>query len=204
MPEIPTAPPPHGQSGPAAVPQRHLGDVEVEVCDKQNSNHLWNPTQARLRGKWDWSRLARGQTSERGLHKMPVLPGMMIAVSPRQRRAEVYDPLSLPENARLLLEASTVHAEIWNQPFVPVERVVKENMTLNDLVTWLYWIFRGLDGGHLRLHSGHRFTLADIALAYPTAKIQRQFYDGAAYRASKQKALATTAEVAAEAAEEPG
>jgi hypothetical protein len=181
-----------------AAGQRQIGEIVVEVCDEANNNHLWNPTQTRLRGRWDWAKVPRGETSERGLHKMPVLPGITITVNPRERRAVIEDPLGHPDNARVLAEASGVHASIWQTGFTFVERVVRENMTPDQIATWLYWVRRGVEGGHLRVLSGKMFTLEELAAAYPTARIRRQFYDSAAYRVSRQRDTVGTREVAEE------
>lgn len=201
MPETtppPAASPPAQGSQVAGAGQQRIGEITVEVADENCRNLLWGPTQDRLRGRWDWSKLPRGETSERGLTKMPIIPGLYITVQPRERRAVILDPLTLPENARTLAEVSAAHAFLWNQSIVPVETRTYENLSPNQLATWLYWMWRGLESKTLRQVSGRLFTLADLAAAYPQAKIRRQFYDSLGYRLARPQDVVTAKQAVAE------
>ena len=183
-------PPAQGSLGEGAGQQR-IGEISVEVADENCRNLLWGPTQERLRGRWDWSRLPRGETSERGLTKMPVIPGLVITVQPREKLAIISDPLGLEENAKTLAEAVSAYSYLWNQTITPVPTRNYENLTPNLLATWLYWVWRGLDAKHLRHLTGKLFSLSDLAAAYPQAKIRRQFYDSLGYRLARPQDVVT-------------
>jgi hypothetical protein len=193
-----TTSPPNQSNVALAGGQQRIGEITVEVADENNRNLLFGPTQVRLRGRWDWANLARGETSEVGLTKMPVVPGMYLSVNVRQHQARVDDPLGFPANRALLTTVNAVHMALWNFGTGPVDPVVYEGLTDDQLATWLYWIWRGLSAKHMRLIAGQAYTLEDLATQFPRAKIRRQFFDSLAY--NKQGNGQTAKDVAREVA----
>lgn len=191
-----TASPPNQGNVAVAGGQQRIQEITVEVADEYNRNLLFGPTQVRLRGRWDWANLARGETSEAGLTKMPVVPGMYLSVNVRQRQARVDDPLAFPQNRALMTTVNAVHTALWNFGTTPVDAVVYEGLTDDQLATWLYWIWRGLTAKHMRLLAGTAFTLEDLAAQFPRAKIRRHFFDSLAY--NRNKSGTTAKEVARE------
>ena len=165
-----------------AVAQRSvLGEVLVEVDNGQNDTLLWNPSQEKLRGRWSWFNIPRGQGSERGLGSMPDIPGMHIQISPSARTARIYDPLSQPEHAARLQEINTIHEAIWSQTIRPVPESKIESLDDDAMATWLYWLIRGVKAKHLVVRQGRVPKVEDLVRAYPDAKVRKNFYDSSAY-----------------------
>jgi hypothetical protein len=151
-----------------------------------------------------WANQPRGESSERGLTRMPTIPGMYVRVDVRNRKAAVTDPLAEPENAELLRRVSEVHADLFRQHCTAVDAVVRVNLSDNELATWLYWVWRELEAGHFRLVAGKKFGLEDLAAAFPKARIRRQFYDSLSYRADRDRADTASTEQVAQEMQEPG
>jgi hypothetical protein len=157
-----------------------LREVVVEFGDGNNRNMLWPPTQDRLRGWWDRTRLPPGETSEHGLFKMPNIPGIHIRLNPRDRVATIFDPLE--DDKDLCAKVSDTHKLLFGRPCTFVPRSTHRLRSDDKLATWLYWLIRMHAAGHCAVREGKLPTLEELAAALPKARVRRNFFDSTAYR----------------------
>jgi hypothetical protein len=171
-------------SGGAAQPTTV---VVVEIADPLNRQVLFGPNQERLRGRWDPHNLMLGDTSSVGLMQMPVIPGVLVALDLREKRGSITDPLAAPENARLLAQTSNFHRELWKQAISPRPSVVQEEMSDDDVATWLYWIMRVVIAGQARVVQG--VVPKDekaVKKLVPRGHIRKDFYNSMARRKEEE------------------
>jgi hypothetical protein len=174
----------------------NLPDVVAEADNRHCHNVVWGPTQTVLRGSWVWDRLPRGTTSERGLVHMPNLPGMCVAISPRERQARIYDPLGLPENERLLEKAQGVARAVFGESKRPAPTVTYRNLTDGQLATWLFHLLRHAQAERMRVIKGSLSDLEAIARALPQAVIHKDFFSAVKGKESQVRAKEAQDQVA--------
>jgi hypothetical protein len=160
-----------------------LPEVTIEIGDEMNRQILFGPTQERLRGRWDVHNMQRGDTSGVGLLQMPTIPGMYVILSPRERRGMILDPLAQPENINVLARISETHNSLFSRPCKPCEPIIREDMSDDDIATWMYWIWRCVHAKQARVLSGKiPETEAEIQRALPRAHIRKDFYNSVQVR----------------------
>jgi hypothetical protein len=179
MPDVIEGAPP--VRGPRLGQGPDFAEFTVEVDPDSGRNYLFNPTQEWLRNRWSWDKLPRGSTSERGLAKLPTIPGIHVTVSPRERRAVVWDPLSLPENAKLLREVEAQTKHLLGEARTAVPRKEYRNLSNDALATWLYWVHRAVLSKDFREVKGKAPTLRQVVEKLPRAQIRKYFYDSQVY-----------------------
>jgi hypothetical protein len=189
--------------------RRVIGAVTVELACFDNANVVFGPLLRRLRGRWSWANMRRGESSESGLMEMPDLPGLQLTIDPERMEARVEDPLTRPEYRETVMEANRAMKKMKGELITPLEPVRMVNMDENQIATWLYWFWRLLGCKHCRgtgkirdegsgldrkcaacsgrpskeviVISGTIPTLREIAAAYPKARIKRDFHGGLSY-----------------------
>lgn len=114
---------------------------------------------------------------DKGIQSMPVIPGMYIELDTRTKKGRTYDPLSLPENKELLRKIATVYKHVFFVEGQPDKETPFENLTDDNVATWLYWMMRAVNDGDARVVSGRVPDLEEIKRAYPRARVQKEVYD---------------------------
>lgn len=162
----------------AMPPRMDFPDLTVEVDDHNCDNWVFPPSSERLRGRWDGHNLSAGSQSSAGLLTMPVLPGIHLTLSLRDRTGIRLDPLSLEQNRDLLRNARAIHKSIWSIEFEPVIFADFRDMNDDALATWLFWIARGISSGNVVRKSGRApLSEREIMQLLPDAKIKKVFFD---------------------------
>jgi uncharacterized protein (DUF1330 family) len=68
---------------------------------------------------------------------------------------------------------------------VPRPAVERRMKTENELVTWLFWCRRLLEDGQVRVVKGVVPTFRELAAAYPSAKVRRDFFSSLEYQKNR-------------------
>ncbi len=90
------------------------------------------------RGRWEAKNLV-GQTPDERFSELPTLPGLVFVINTKKREIRRFDPLILPDNARLLKFAQkTLHGILGEVPTPERGRLWKECDT-DFLKTFVYW-----------------------------------------------------------------
>ena len=181
-------------SASSGVAKKQIGEYVVEIVGKNNENVYFPPMSELLRGRWESQKaMMNGDMGE--IMRMPVLPGIYIRVEPRTKTCQLIDPLGLPENERLLDEASRIHENAvgLGQKLRPRPNFHKVFLNDADVVSWLYWMSSLVASGLAVKVKGSDVTLDDLKSAYPDLKFRRNFYDSV----SQGKNLEPLAEVMA-------
>lgn len=82
----------------------------IEVAGRNNENLIFNPLRARLRGRWDTSRVAHRDCSGDGakqLRTIAQIPGIHISVDTDAMMATVSDPLATTPEGKIIWERIT-------------------------------------------------------------------------------------------------
>jgi hypothetical protein len=160
--------------------------VVLEVSNKDNRQLLWGPSAAKLRGRWEAGNLGGGDTSEAGLRRMPVVPGIRIIIRPGERTVGTHDPLSEENNRTILAEINNIHKALFKNTVIATEDYWKRDASDDEIATWLYWAHRAVSSGNAVVIAG---TLPQgeegIKEALPDAKIKKKFFDSIADTATQ-------------------
>jgi hypothetical protein len=142
------------------LPQREIRAVEfvLEVSDNLNSNRDWPPTQRKLRGAWRHENTRNFALDTDGifavLRQMRDIPGMHIRVNTKRKIAEVIDPLADPAKKDLLQNIQSVYEKAWGKKCCPEKPDRYDDMSADEIKTWIYWSRRFLDAQQCVLVSG--------------------------------------------------
>lgn len=181
----PTDPPAAAAQAARRVPQHGVIRVEAaasELC----RNFLWGPTQSPLRGRWDAHYLPRGDMSEAGVTTIPVIPGQVVTIDPRNRRCAVTDPLADAGNQSLATEVFSRINAVLKESRCPVPPTVRENCDDAELATWTYWAMRLVQAGNGRVIEGEiPRDREHVRAMYPGVRISRKFFDAATQTAAE-------------------
>lgn len=125
----------------------------VEVADQWNRNAKWPLDERVLRGRWSRDNVVHDVDDER-FRGMPDLPGLLIHVEGRGRRAAITDPMANPANREVSDKVSKIIANAQMGSMGPEPDYTVENLSNDDLKSWCYWVRRMLDNKQLRIHRG--------------------------------------------------
>lgn len=118
-----------------------VAEFEIELGCKRNRKKTWPPTQQQLRGAWIRANLTSDERSE-SLEGIPDIPGIRIRISAMSRKALIYDPLGLPENAEELKKVQAAFEKVVGGKHSFMESIKRENMSETEIKTWVYWAMR--------------------------------------------------------------
>jgi hypothetical protein len=135
----------------------------VEIATRLNQNVFFHPVGETLRGRWLTANVSPMSLNSEIL-KVGDLPGVRIRVDAPRRKADIFDPMGLPEK-RDALEGfqKRCRAELssmFNEGPLPAKTY--QNMSDTDLKTWIYWIRRLVNVNHVEIISGSVPTLEEI------------------------------------------
>lgn len=154
----PTASP--ASSPTATTDPRRLSEVVIELGDDRCRNMMWPLTKVVLRGRWSRSNIPT--SAHQSFASMPDLPGVHISCDPSRKRARVFDVLSDPSNEELLLKAQKVYQEAFQERAGPEKTVLYENLSDNEIRTWLWEMRKAVDGKRARVVHGELPTREQI------------------------------------------
>ncbi len=121
-----------------------------------NQNVMFHPAKKTLRGRWETRNLPPGTTAlnhDGALLTLEEIPGMHIALNPVTGAARIYDPLGLPQNAKLWEQCKGVARSCFGNNYKPAE-TIKQQLGKDQVATWYYWMKRLVDEGSARLVPG--------------------------------------------------
>lgn len=132
------------------------GYLSGEVVLPQNRNLIFAPTGAKLRGRWDFSKVLSqnlGEDLRKIVHELPIIPGLWIEIHAKERWVRICDPLEVTEEGRRLHEKmKTLFARIPRLVGSGVGVYQEEKSTdVSDttLKNWLYHTTRLVLSGKL-------------------------------------------------------
>lgn len=161
-----------------------MPEITIEIASKNSNRVVFKPLLSKpLRGRWTIASTGGESTAEvlRQLMAVaPEIPGIRIAIDPQKRQARVYDPLGLPENKTLQEEIARVlnNHQQWGWGAAPWPTATRDEMSANDIKTWLYEMRRLVDSGLAVIVSGSATlpSLAEIRSKAPGRRT-RMFFD---------------------------
>lgn len=118
----------------------------IEVCMSRNESIVFAPTNAILRGRWDFANVADRDLSP-GLKALArnvrVIPGMCILIDTAESVGSIYDPLSETSDGRVLWtkieRIFKEHAVEFGNGYT-VKSAEKTSLSPNQLKDWLWAI----------------------------------------------------------------
>lgn len=131
-------------------------EIIIEVATPHNNDIVFRPVGSTrlLRGRKVRSGYEANQSSLKRpgmIEAMGIeIPGLHIALSIPQQTGRVFDPLDSDSGREKLAELeSKVNAgrALNTVKLFPVKEKVVENLTQNDIATWLHWMRRHVDEG---------------------------------------------------------
>jgi hypothetical protein len=138
--------------------------VVIEIAGPRNESHTFKPLMRRLRGRWDTANVAQKDKAEslKAISTVHFIPGIHISLDVDKKTGVVFDPLAEPKDGG----TPEGHA-IWEKikpimsqypsffsPTKPWPQSVKENMSQDEIKTWLYEMARTVEAGYARVVSG--------------------------------------------------
>lgn len=127
----------------------------VEVAGSKNES-LMCPIDSKVcRGKWARKNL-HGKQFEGDFTAMPDLPGLCFVVNTDKRFVRRFDPLADPDNEKLLKRAQRISLSLDGIKRRPEKPFVwrDSNLTDDTLKTFVFWIRRMVDVGHMTVIKG--------------------------------------------------
>ncbi len=147
----------------------------VEIGDKLNGSHIWPMNQRTLRGTWrnDNVRHLGLDTEDKYavMRQMRDMPGMCIQVNTRRRTARIFDPLGEPINKELLAHHVSIQKQTEGKTCGPDKPEAYEDLSADEIKTWLYWCRRKLDARQCREVSGSVPEMSEI-MSMPGERIR--------------------------------
>ncbi|MDX1945229.1 MAG: hypothetical protein SFU86_07470 [Pirellulaceae bacterium] len=138
--------------------------IEIEIDGPRNENCVFRPLQQRIRGRFDLRRVAEPLAMMKLQQHPDPIPGQRLRLDLATAKAELIEPLRLPEFEALRARYERDPAGV-RQAELPKDEVY-ENV---DVATWLYWLSLEVAAGKARLIRGR----------FPTplpGKPKRHFY----------------------------
>lgn len=161
------------------------GEFAIEIDTGRNDAYLWPPTQDRLRGGFSPYNYPPGSESSAGLFQFPPFPGVIIRVNPREKRAMITDPLQREDNKELLEKISVQFKHTFQMgnlsggvTFCPDK--VHENLTVDQVATWVYWMMRAVTAKFARPAQGSAPIPTDergVHKLFPGAEIRKDHFN---------------------------
>lgn len=130
----------------------------IEVAGPKNENAIFPPlTHERLRGRWDFSKVAhknwdKDDSAAQGLRELSmlhtVIPGLFISIDTEKRIGEVIDPLeSLPDGKKIHADIKRTF-EKYGAPMdcgPDVQKPRKFDLDADGVKTWAFYMRTMLD-----------------------------------------------------------
>jgi hypothetical protein len=129
----------------------------IESASAKNRRHLFAPLGQTLRGRWTIAATAGLATSSAlaTLHaNAPEIPGIHVTLDTDKRSARVWDPLKETADGRAIW--ARIEPVLQQNPTdlpqgKPWPETTRENLSVNDLKTWLFCMRSAVDAGHARM-----------------------------------------------------
>jgi hypothetical protein len=149
-------------------------EIAIELSGPHNENFLFSPAQKILRGEFLKSRLHDGVVYRQGsgLARVHRIPGQVIAVNLSERKIRITDPLGFRENAKLLKDLAPLISTNPNGTLSPLEEIVSERASDDQLATFLYWMKRYVEEGKAIQYPGS----APLPEKLPKGRVQVEFH----------------------------
>jgi len=134
----------------------------IEVAQSQNENHIFAPTRARVRGRWDFSNTAARNLGSEALREMArevkVIPGQHILLDTDHARGVIYDPLlDTDDGRRVWLKLKGIisrYKHEFGSDLRPHDPSELSNLGADQIKQWLWEMRCLLDGNQAVLVSG--------------------------------------------------
>lgn len=132
-----------------AHPSAEQSIIEIEIDGPRNQSCIFRPLQRRLRGRFDLRRCAEPAAMTKHTEHPDCIPGQRLRLNTVTGKAELIEPLRLPEFAaiRERYEVNKRGEKVHSFP----EHEAFESV---DVKTWLYWLAVEVKAGMARLLSG--------------------------------------------------
>ena len=120
-----------------------LDVVEIEIDGKLNESHYFLPLQRRIRGRFDYMRVAEPKAKTL-INEWPhPIPGQHITLNLATGEGQIREPLR-EEGNELLKEKCEKRGRIGDHEIFP-------NV---DIATWCHWLKRAVESGYAKLIKG--------------------------------------------------
>lgn len=149
-------------AAPAKTDARSILPVVIEIANDKNRQYMWPMNMVVLRGRWTRAHLI-GVTMAPVMASMPDIPGMRVMVDASRSFARVFDPLAEPGNEEVRVRAAKVHKEAFRVEAGPENETRYDNLTADEVKSWLHCMRRAVDGGHAEVVHGSLPTAEQIA-----------------------------------------
>jgi hypothetical protein len=153
--------------------------IEVEIDGPRNQACVFRPLQRRIRGRFDLRRVAETAAMQQIVKHPEPIPGQRLRLNTATGKAELIEPLQLPEFAAVRQRYE------FNDKGEKLARFPEhENFEKVDVATWLYWLAVEVKAGMARLLRGSLPDPEELE-----AKAKRNFYT--APKNPREDAMAT-------------
>lgn len=146
-----------------------------ELTGVKNENMMCPIDQHQCRGRWEGKHLI-GQTPDERFSELPTLPGLVFIINTRKREVRRFDPLILPDNARLLKIAQRVMLSITNAVPSPERGRLWKECDDDFMKTFVYWWWKLVGCRRARIVRGKYPQSIEAIRAMP-GLVQGQMYD---------------------------
>ena len=123
-------------------------ELIIEIATANNNDVVFKPSdQQMLRGRKTragWGNTTFHSHPERNQMLNKEIPGLHIGLDAAERRARIFDPLADPKYKILLTEIESLITSFGvaqGKP-QPCPDQIRENLSDNDIATWLHWMRR--------------------------------------------------------------
>lgn len=125
------------------------GEIVIAIDHPKNSNVFFFPVNDLVRSHFYPSRSGAGAPEVLTKYMIQGIPGQRIHIDVKAKRARITDALGDKANERFLktLKDECSRSAKPMHCGDPVKDAVYENLTPEDIQTWLYWMRRMVDGG---------------------------------------------------------
>ncbi len=140
---------------PTPAPQPRTPNIKfaVEIADRKNRSVKWPLDERILRGRWEKANLPNGTTVNESFN-MPDLPGLVLKIDTAAKEASIYDPLAMPQQAKLLERAKKANLAAFGADASPEEPVKYVHMTDHEMKSFVYYVRRLIDTEQCRVLAG--------------------------------------------------
>lgn len=124
-------------------------EIVVEIATPKNANIVFKPLNMTLRGRWDMANCRGVPNPDSGYANMPTVPGLYVAVDPKNKTVRAVDPLGFDENADLLFKVQECAARDQGRvgPW-PESRL--DGQTESEIKTALWHVYSLVAAGKAR------------------------------------------------------
>jgi hypothetical protein len=126
----------------------------IEIDGPKNESLVFPPNKEKLRGRWDFSRIARDKSD--GMKALalacPVIPGMVVRLDTKAMTGEIVDPLGVDPEGRKVFAKVIEVAKRFPGEFDETAPHPSTSHKLNqdDIKTWLFAMRTAMDCGYAR------------------------------------------------------